>query len=273
MSACREMLKYRPQARHDEGPKIFTGHPADFKLWEFHTKLKAQLARSEESKAPKYVTEVMKGLGEEAQLLARDIGVEELCKKEGIEKLIERMKTVVFPTYKAEASQLYQIGHEKGGILCRHVSQNEPMASYIERRTLWWKLMKEYDTQVSISEEIRGNQLLENSGLSRDQQNMILVSTQNKLDFDSVKDALIAQHGIAHMSSQNYHARHQPQGRTAIGYQRPWGKGRGKDTRAGYIAESQDDGQDQEEYLEDYEDYGDTADDYAYDDDYEYEYE
>ena len=132
--------------------------------------------------------------------------------------------------------------------------------------------MREYDPQVAISEEIRGNQLLENSGLNRDQQNMILVSTQNKLDYDLVKDALIAQHGIAHMGSHNYHARHQPQGRTAIGYQRPWGKGRGKDHR-GYIAESYDDSQDQEEYQEDYEDYGDTADDYTYDDDYEYEYE
>ena len=155
------MLKYRPQSKYDEGPKIFTGHPADFKLWEFHTKLKAQLARSEESKAPKYVTEVMKGLGGEALQLARDIGVEELCKKDGIDALIEKMKILVFPTIKQEASQLYQIGHERGGLLSRQVSQNEPIVSYIERRTHWWKLMQEYDPKVAISEEIRGNQLLE----------------------------------------------------------------------------------------------------------------
>ena len=112
MSACTQMLKYRPQSRHDEGPRIFTGHPADFKLWEFHTQLKAQLARSEESKAPKYVTEVMKGLGGEALQLARDIGVEELCKKNGIDELIAKMQKLVFPTVKQEASELYQIGHE-----------------------------------------------------------------------------------------------------------------------------------------------------------------
>ena len=122
MAACTAMLKYRPTSRNDEGPKIFTGHPADFKLWEFHTSLKAQLARSEESKAPKYVTEVMKGLGGEALQLARDIGVPDLCKKDGIEELITKMKTLVFPTLKQEASQLYQIGHEKGGILSRQVS-------------------------------------------------------------------------------------------------------------------------------------------------------
>ena len=94
------------------------------------------------------------------------------------------MKELVFPTFKQEASRLYQIGHEKGGILSRQVAQNEPMTSYIERRTQWWKLMQEYDPKAAISDEIRGNQLLENSGLTRDQQNMILVSTQNKLDFD-----------------------------------------------------------------------------------------
>ena len=153
MSACREMLRYRPQARHDEGNKIFTGHPADYKLWEFHTRLKAQQAKTDEAKSPKYVTEVLSKLGGEALQLARDIGVEELCKKEGIDKLIDRMKTLVFPTHKAEASQLYQYGHERGGILCRQVRENEPMASYIERRTLWWKLMKEYDPQVAISEK------------------------------------------------------------------------------------------------------------------------
>ena len=153
MSACRELLKYKPQARHEDINKIFTGHPMDYKLWEFHTELKAQLAKSEESKAPKYVTEVMRGLGGEALQLARDIGVEELCKKDGINLLIEKMKTLVFPTIKQEATQLYQIGHERGGILSRQVSQNEPMTSYIERRTQWWKLMQEYDPKVAISEE------------------------------------------------------------------------------------------------------------------------
>ena len=142
------MLKYWPQSRHDEGPRIFTGHPADFKLWEFHTSLKAQLARSEESKAPKYVQEVMQGLGGEALQLARDIGVAALCKKNGIDELITKMQKLAFPTFKQEASQLYQIGHETGGILSRQVAQNEPIVSYIERRTQWWKLMQEYDTEV-----------------------------------------------------------------------------------------------------------------------------
>ena len=33
MTACSQILRYRPQSRHDEGPKIYAGHPADFKLW------------------------------------------------------------------------------------------------------------------------------------------------------------------------------------------------------------------------------------------------
>ena len=135
MTACMQMLKYRPHQRHDDGPRIYTGHPADFKVWQFHTEMKATLARSDEAKAPKYVQEVMAGLGGEALQLARDIGVKDLCKKGGIDELMTKMQKLVFPTLRQEASQLYAIGHEKGGILCRQTAQNEPMASYIERRT------------------------------------------------------------------------------------------------------------------------------------------
>ena len=94
MSAYREMLKYRPFSRYDDGPKIFDGHPSDYKLWEFHTEIKAELAASEETKAAKYVSEVMKGLSGEALQLARDMGVKELCKKDGIKELISKMKTL-----------------------------------------------------------------------------------------------------------------------------------------------------------------------------------
>ena len=173
MAACTQMLKYRPSARHDDGPKIFTGHPAEFKLWEFNTSMKAKLASADKNKSPQYVQEVMQSLGGEALQLAQDLGVEKLCAEDGIADLIKEMKTLTFPTFKQEASALYALGHEKGGILSRQTSQNEPIASYIERRTQWWKLMKEHDPSVAISDEIRGDQLLENSGLTGDQKTMI----------------------------------------------------------------------------------------------------
>ena len=150
------MLRYLPHQRHDDGPRIYDGHPADFKEWQFHTEMKATLARSDEAKAPKYVQEVMQGLGGEALQLAHDIGVKDLCKKDGIVELMKNMQKLMFPTLRQEASQLYSIGHEKGGIFSRQ--QSEPMSSYIERRTQWWKLMKEFDDTVMISDEIRGDQ-------------------------------------------------------------------------------------------------------------------
>ena len=137
MTACIQMLTYRPHQRHGDGPAIYNGHPADFKDWQFRTEMKATLARSDEAKAPKYVQEVMAGLGGEALQLARDIGVKDLCKKDGIDELMKKMQTLVFPTLRQEASELYTIGHEKGGILSRQTSKNEPMSSYIERRTQW----------------------------------------------------------------------------------------------------------------------------------------
>ena len=95
------------------------------------------------------------------------------------------------------------------------------------------------------------------------------------------------------MSSHNYHARPTSNDRqmarffgTTLGYRRPWSKGRGKDHRIGYNAETYDEGQDQDVYLEDrqwltscaeeaYEDQEEQYydDDYGYDDDYEYEEE
>ena len=155
------MLEYRPHQRHDDRPVIYNGHPADFKDWQFRTEMKATLARSDEAKAPKYVQEVMQGLGGEALQLARDIGVKDLCKKDGIDELMKKMQKLVFPTLRQEASQLYSIGHEKGGILSRQTSPCEPIASYIERRTQWWKLMKEHDPTVQITDEIRSDPLLE----------------------------------------------------------------------------------------------------------------
>ena len=136
------MLKYRPHQRQDDIPRTYDGHPADFKEWQFQTEMKATLARSDEAKAPKYVQEVMAGLRGEALQLARDIGVKDLCKKNGIDELMTKMQKIAFPTLRQEASQLYAIGNEKGGILSRQTAQNEPMSSYIERRTQWWKMMK-----------------------------------------------------------------------------------------------------------------------------------
>ena len=142
MTACMMTLKYRPNRQHDDGPRIYNGHPADFKEWQFRTEMKCLQVKSDEAKASKYVQEVMAGLAGEALQLAHDIGVKDLCKKDGIDVLIAKMQKIAFPTLRQEASQLYAIGLEKGGILSRQTAQNEPMSSYIERRTQWWKMMK-----------------------------------------------------------------------------------------------------------------------------------
>ena len=93
--------------------------------------------------------------------------------------------------------------------------------------------MQEFDNTVVISDEIRGDQLLENSGLPRDQKNMIMVSTQNSLAFDEIKNALIAQHGMMHVKSHN-HPTSAPSQPSYRGWNK--GKGRGKNfTRHFYI--------------------------------------
>ena len=66
---------------------------------------------------------------------------------------------MVFPTKKLEAKELYAQGHNRGGVLARQ--HNESMLQYITRRKPWWIMLKEMDPDLVLSDEIRGDLMLE----------------------------------------------------------------------------------------------------------------
>ena len=201
--AIAQQLRYRPNARHgDEAWKVFAGHPVDFSNWEFNMKITAKAADKDHEKATKYVKETLAGLSGEAYQLAKNIGPEKLLEKEGLTYLVDEMRKFVFPTWKQETKELYAIGLEKGGILSRQ--HGEPMTSYIERREKWWSLMQEFGPDFPVPEYHRGDLLLSNSGLSKTDQNTILVATDNSTMWDVLKEKLIALHGSHNPSSHAY---------------------------------------------------------------------
>ena len=69
------------------------------------------------------------------------------------------------------------------------------MLSFISRRRRWWQLVKEMDSSIQLSEEIRGDLLLESSNLSKTEKLMIMTSTNNDCSFEKIAAALMEQHG------------------------------------------------------------------------------
>ena len=128
------------QTSHSSGVTPFDGNAAHFYQWEFKTLMKAQqlqdpaaedaTAGTKERNA-KVVDGIISGLTHDALTTAMDIGVERLNAVGGITHLVEQMKTMVFPTKKLEAKELYAQGHNRGGVLARQ--HNESMLQYINR--------------------------------------------------------------------------------------------------------------------------------------------
>ena len=79
------------------------------------------------------VHRVLEGLRRDAFLFARDMGLDALAAKGGLDELLERIRKMVFPRATAEARELFRAGQSAGGPLARQ--QGESMVSYCSRRS------------------------------------------------------------------------------------------------------------------------------------------
>ena len=113
------------------------------------------------------MNEIVKGLNGDALQTAMDFSVDELVGPKGIEKLVDAMRLMVFPSKKSEAKELYRAGQKQNGMLSRQ--KGESMMAYISRRRRWWKLLKQMDDQVYISDYVLGDLLLDSAGITDDQ--------------------------------------------------------------------------------------------------------
>mgnify|MGYP000644818396 CR=1 FL=1 len=91
------------------------------------------------------------------------------------------------------------------------------MQQYISRRRRSWKLLRELDPEIVLSEGHRADMLLDLAGLDRNERTMIQASIGNARDFEKIANALIVQHPRVHLKSSGQ-----------VGVSRHLGKGKGK---------------------------------------------
>ena len=90
----------------------------------------------------------------------------------------------LFPQRTAEARELLKQGMRVGGPMSR--VPGEPMTSYISRRRRWWtRLVHEMDNTLELGDTVQGSMMLEQAGLSRFEQNMVLTYTKGQRTHDS----------------------------------------------------------------------------------------
>ena len=125
-----------------------------------------------------------------------DFGQDRLNRPDGAQALVEIMRSTVRESKDDEISQLYQMGALTTGPLCRQ--RGEPMVSYISSRTRRWVRIKQLDTNVSVTETLLADCLLDCAGLTPDQKRMILTSTSNVKTRHVISIALCKQHSHLH---------------------------------------------------------------------------
>jgi len=78
------------------------------------------------------------------------------------------------------------------------------MQQYTSRRRRCWKLLKELDPDIELSEGHRADMLLDLAGLGQNERIMIQASIGNQRDFDKIADALVVQHPRIHVREQRH---------------------------------------------------------------------
>ena len=180
-------------AESKQGAPIYDGTPSGFFEWEFRAMTRYH--STDDSEKWKLASKLTEGLTGESLKIAMSLGITELTKQDGVLLLIRALRQHIFPLASAEARELFKAG-QRPGILSKQAG--ETMISYVSRRRRWYDLLRNLDKNVELSEQMRGELLLDHSGLSQPERLMVMTSTFNNLEFDRVAEALVKQHALAH---------------------------------------------------------------------------
>ena len=180
------------------GTFIYNGDAVSFYEWEFRTKSKVLGKKDKEYQD--CVGKIIEGLRGDAFVVAQELGLRELSHDDGIDSLIKAMRAMVFPLTTHEAKELFRLFTKTRGPLSRQ--QGESMTQYVSRRKRCWKLLKELDPDIELSEGHRADMLLDLAGLDKNERTMIQASINNDRSFAKVADALVCQHPRAHLNEK-----------------------------------------------------------------------
>ena len=105
------------------------------------------------------------------------------------------------------------------------------MTSYISRRRRWWALVHETDNTLELGDTVQSSMMLEQTGLSRFEQNMVLTHTKGQRTMTAIAEALLEQHYDAH-----HRGRETP---TPTGNSSSLNRWRRRDTSRAFLAEAE----------------------------------
>ena len=171
-----------------QGMIVFAGDAASFHEWHFRLQIKKSLC----TELPAPMAKVVDALRGEALSCAMEIGLAKLMEANGLDLLVQKVQERLFPQRTAEARELLKQGMRIGGPMSR--VPGEPMTSYISRRRRWWTLVREMDNTLELGDTVQGSMMLEQAGLSRFEQNMVLTSTKGQRTMTAIAEALLEQH-------------------------------------------------------------------------------
>ena len=191
-------LRFQRNAHDNEetrqGMTVFAGDATSFHEWQFRLQIKKSSCKTEELHA--LTAKVVDALRGEALSCAMEIGLDKLMKADGLDLFVQRVQARIFPQRTAEARELLKQGMRVGGPKSRILG--EPMTSYISRRRRWWTLVREMDNTLELGGTVQGSMMLEQDGLSRFEQNMVLTHTRGQRTMTAIAEALLEQHYDVH---------------------------------------------------------------------------
>ena len=206
---------------------VFAGDAASFHEWQFRLQIKKSFCTAEE--LPALTANVVDALRGEALSCAMEIGLAKLMKAKGLDLLVQKVQERLFPQRTAEARELLKQVMRIGGPMSR--VPGEPMKSYISLRRRWWTLVHEMDKTLELGDTVQGSMMLEQAGLSRFEQNMVLTYTKGQRTMTAIEEALLEQHYDAH-----HRGRETP---TPTGNSFSPNRWRRRDTTRAYLAEAE----------------------------------
>ena len=187
------------------GAFIYFGDAHSYHEWEFRTRIR--LTVRDPAFYSEAVSKVIEGLRGNAFVVAQELGYEALTqpidletRTGGGETLIIKMKEMVFPLTTHEAKELFRQFTKHNGVLTRQ--SGESMQHYIGRRSRCWKLLKELDPELQLSEGHRADMLLDMAGIDKVARTMIQASIGNSRELEKVAEALTVQHPRLHLGEQ-----------------------------------------------------------------------
>ncbi|CAE7717314.1 TY4B-J, partial [Symbiodinium sp. CCMP2456] len=134
--------------------------------------------------------------------VAQTLDIKRLEESDGLTYLMDAVATELRRRRLQQARDLYEAGAATGEIMARQPA--ETMSQLLLRRRAWYRAMTDLNAQLKLPDVILAEPLLNNAGLTSNQNLMIRTTLHGDMTFDKVAEELISQHPRIHERAQGH---------------------------------------------------------------------